>query len=236
MSISELERNDNLDLVDPVESIDARRPSPPVELYAAGRQAIDELMTYVESSGLRVGRDRALDFGCGIGHTTQALGHHFDEVDGIELSASMVELAVSYNELGDRCHYHVSRLQHLGPFRKGTFDFVYAGGALEHMRPDNQLRFLSEFHRVLRPGGVAVLDVAPRYAGSMRRMVTRLSPRSSHRLRVTDYDGRDVNFLPAPEVRLQVGLLGARVVADRGLRPGAPTLVERRQFLVQRPR
>jgi hypothetical protein len=45
-------------------------------------------------------------------------------------------------------------------------------------------------------------------------------------------DGAETNFLRADEVRLQMGLVGARVAAERPL-DGEPTLACR-QFVVQR--
>jgi SAM-dependent methyltransferase len=230
MSISELERNDDVGVDDPTV---VRRPSPPVELYAAGQACADELMDYVGGTGVGFERGRALDFGCGIGHVTQGLLRHFSEVDGVELSASMVELATSYNEHAEACRYHVSRLQHLRVFDDRSFDFVHSGGALQQMRPDNQLRFLSEFNRVLRPGGVAVFDVVPGYAGSVRRAMNRMRRRSTATQRAVAADGAEINFLRAAEVRLQAGLVGARVAAERSLPTGEPTL-ERRQFVVLR--
>ena len=232
MSISELERHEQAGAADPAI---ARRPAPPVELYAAGQQVIDELMRHVGGLGVRFDRDRALDFGSGIGHTTQALAEHFQLVDGVDNAASMIELAASYNKVGDRCHYHLNRVEHLRQFDDRQFDFVYTDGVLQQLRPDNQLRFISEFRRVLRPRGVAVFDVAPRYAGSMRRVLTRVTPGSkSPRQRRHDGGAPDVHCLRSAEVRLQLELLGARVVAERPLDAGPQPVVERRQFIVQR--
>src|SRR5689334_6303565 len=150
MSISELDRRDDQAVG---EATVERRPAPPADLYEAGRAAIDEVVAFVGSLGIAFEPDRALDFGCGIGHTAQALTHHLSQVDGVEMSPSMVELAESYNEAGDRCRYHLHRLGHLGLFADETFDLVFSDAALQHLPPDNQLRFVSEFLRVLRPGG-----------------------------------------------------------------------------------
>src|SRR5436190_4249329 len=100
MSISELDRHDGSTVAPP--TVD-RRPAPPADLYEAGRLAVDEVVAFVASAGVAIERDRALDFGCGIGHCAQALTHHVGVVDGVEMSPSMVELAKSYNAAGDRC-------------------------------------------------------------------------------------------------------------------------------------
>jgi SAM-dependent methyltransferase len=228
MSISELDRSGDSNL-EQVDGAVARRPAPPADLYAAGTVAIDELMRYVGTTGIGFERGRALDFGCGIGHTAQALTRHFSRVDGIELSSSMVELAESYNQAGDRCRYHLHRMQHLGPFADDTFDVVFSDGALLHLRPDNQLRFITEFLRVLRPGGIAVFDVASRYTSPLNRLRWRVAPRAASRRRT--FEGEPF-CLRAAEVRLQVELVGARVAADRDLPAPAGAPVDRHQFVI----
>jgi SAM-dependent methyltransferase len=239
MSISELERNENVAMdattIDVPSDVptDVRRPPRPVELYAAGRDSVDDMMGFVGGLGLGYERGRALDFGCGVGHTAQALARHFDEVDGLDSAGSMVELAAAYNERGEHCHYRLHRLPHLGVFAPRTFDFVYADGSLPNLRPDNQLRFISEFQRVLRPNGVAVFDVVIGFSSSMRRAVGRIGGRSARGQQATARDGTTLNFLRAAEVRLQAELVGARVAAER--RVGGPDRsVEWRQFVVQR--
>lgn len=47
------------------------------------------------------------------------------------------------------------------PFADATFDLVYHQGLLEHFR--DPLRLLRENHRVLRPGGVLLVDVPQKY-------------------------------------------------------------------------
>jgi SAM-dependent methyltransferase len=47
------------------------------------------------------------------------------------------------------------------PFRDGTFDVVFHQGLMEHFRDPSPL--LAENHRVLRPGGHALVDVPQRY-------------------------------------------------------------------------
>jgi SAM-dependent methyltransferase len=47
------------------------------------------------------------------------------------------------------------------PFRPGTFDVVFHQGLMEHFRDPGPL--LAENHRVLKPGGHALIDVPQRY-------------------------------------------------------------------------
>lgn len=49
------------------------------------------------------------------------------------------------------------------PFRDGTFDVVFHQGLLEHFREADARRLLVENARVLRPGGLLLVDVPQRY-------------------------------------------------------------------------
>jgi SAM-dependent methyltransferase len=43
------------------------------------------------------------------------------------------------------------------PFEVGSVDFIYAGHLIEHFYPNQILRVLQEWHRVLKPGGRLVV-------------------------------------------------------------------------------
>src|SRR6266700_763326 len=62
------------------------------EFFETGIQEIALVMAHADRLGLD-GHERALDFGCGPGRLTQALTRYFDEVDGVDISPSMIELA-----------------------------------------------------------------------------------------------------------------------------------------------
>jgi SAM-dependent methyltransferase len=63
------------------------------EFLATGRDQIAALIGYLDSHGLATRRRRALDFGCGAGRLTHALADHFDEVIGVDIAPSMIDIA-----------------------------------------------------------------------------------------------------------------------------------------------
>src|SRR5437660_12935525 len=67
------------------------------DFFDSGIQEIDSVIEYMKSLGLAVRHQRALDFGCGVGRLTQALAKHFDEVIGLDIAPSMLQLARRYN-------------------------------------------------------------------------------------------------------------------------------------------
>src|SRR4051794_30379365 len=93
----------------------AKRAWDPETFFRTGKDEIDLVISRVQALGGTVG-ERALDFGCGVGRLTQALGHHFRQVDGVDISEVMVRQARAFNRLGDRCAYHLNETDNLGMF------------------------------------------------------------------------------------------------------------------------
>jgi SAM-dependent methyltransferase len=131
----------------------------PEAFFERGRTEIRDALDRVESLGIEVRRERAMDFGCGVGRLTQALCEHFEQALGVDISASMVAAAKEYNRHGDRCSYRVNTSDDLAILDDAGFDFVYSNIALQHSPPEASSRYIAEFFRVLRPGGVAVFQI-----------------------------------------------------------------------------
>lgn len=131
----------------------------PQQFLATGEREIDELFGELDAFGISVGRDRALDFGCGAGRLTQALADRFDRCEGVDIAASMVAEAERLNRHGDRVRYHVNPVADLTLFAAETFDFVVSYLVLQHMEPRYAKRYIAEFIRVLKVGAVAVFSL-----------------------------------------------------------------------------
>ncbi len=129
------------------------------EFFALGEREISSVIQYLEDKKIPYNKGRALDFGCGVGRLTQALCKRFTECHGVDIAASMVEQARSYNRFGARCYYHLNKSTDLSLFEEGTFDFVYSNIVLQHNRPENSRKFIREFCRVLAPGGILVFQI-----------------------------------------------------------------------------
>ena len=130
----------------------------PRTFFETGRREIGDVLEYATGLGLRHGRGRALDFGCAVGRLTQALADHFGEVVGVDIASAMVERAREYNAHGDRVVYLANAAPDLTLFEDESFDFVYSNKVLQHIPPENQLHYMREFVRVLRPGGAAIFQ------------------------------------------------------------------------------
>ena len=129
------------------------------EFFETGRASIAKALQHIESLKVPLHRRSALDFGCGVGRLTQALAEKFEAVSGVDISSSMIDKANSYNKAGDSCTYFVNTTDDLALFEDKTFDFVYTELVLQHMHPKASSRYISEFFRVLRPGGVTLFQI-----------------------------------------------------------------------------
>lgn len=92
-----------------------------------------------------------LDAGCGSGGMTRYL-QRFGRVTGIDLAPEAVGLA-RQRGLRQLARSSVSAI----PFRDGAFDIVTSFDVLYHLNVDNDRIALAEIHRVLRPGGIALI-------------------------------------------------------------------------------
>ena len=128
--------------------------------FATGVDFIVWLGSWLGLYGIDITKGDALDFGCGIGRLTQALAPHFVTVTGVDISQPMVDLARQKNRHGDQVRYVCNQRKDLSVFADGSFDFVLTAIVLQHMRPEYSLRYLSEFLRLLRPGGLVFFQMA----------------------------------------------------------------------------
>lgn len=131
----------------------------PKEFFQTGVDEINGVLGNLESRKVKVLKGKALDFGCGVGRLSQALAKHFDEVHGVDISPSMLEHANRFNQFGTKCAYHLNGASDLRIFPDGSFDFVYTAIVLQHMQPQYQKGYITEFFRVLKPGGVIEFQV-----------------------------------------------------------------------------
>jgi SAM-dependent methyltransferase len=181
------------------------------EFMATGEREISRVTEHSSQLGIEIDfTGTALDFGCGIGRLTHALSKRFRESIGIDISKTMIEKAQSLAPVPERCRFLVNRSSSLDMFADGKFSFIYSNIVLQHMMPRYATRYIQEFVRVLRPGGVMVFQTADSMRGTL---LLRLKAATRIRTRLKSLFGVDqmtVHFLPEAQVR--ESLFGAQVV------------------------
>jgi SAM-dependent methyltransferase len=119
---------------------------------AAGRSSASAL----RAAALRRGFDlddpavTVLDFGCGCGRTSR---HWRRPIHGTDIRPELVAWC-QQNLPGE---YTVNAPEPPTPYPDSSFDVVYAVSVFTHLTLDRQRRWLAEFARIIRPGGVLLL-------------------------------------------------------------------------------
>lgn len=155
----------------------------PDEFFRAGQTEIELVMQRVaeETGGRRpAGHGRALDFGCGAGRLTQALAAHFNNVVGVDIAPSMIDLARDYDRSAGKCAFVLLEGEDLSELEDGSFDFAYTAHVLQHMHPRYARRYIAEFIRVLRPDGCAFIQMPTRLVPGLETAL----PPSAFRARI----------------------------------------------------
>lgn len=118
-----------------------------------------------------------LDAGCGSGTLTRYLAEHGARVVGVDAAEEMIAQArelVHQRELGRRVRFeHVVTIASL-PFTDRSLDGILCSSVLEYVT--DPAVCLTEFARVVRPGGLLVVSVAN------RNSVVRWAQLGTHRL------------------------------------------------------
>ena len=103
---------------------------------------------------------RVLDAGCGRGEVLFACARAGAEVAGIDYSQDAVEITretLSEFPGADVRRGDVTDL----PWEDASFDRILFSDVIEHLDPPQTVPALSEFRRVLRPGGYLIVHTAP---------------------------------------------------------------------------
>jgi SAM-dependent methyltransferase len=187
------------------------------EFFRTGEREVAELDAWLARLGVAPRRERALDFGCGVGRLTQALAGRFDEVDGVDIAPSMIELAERLDRSGGRCRYHLNATADLAMFGDDRFDLVCSFLVLQHVRAGYARAYLREFLRVLRPGGVLVAGLPSHPAATLRGLAFAALPNrvlNLYRRRRYGYQGvMELHGLRRAEVVDLLEVAGGEVVA-----------------------
>jgi SAM-dependent methyltransferase len=185
---------------------------------ATGEEEVARTLAQAAQLGLPERRERALDFGCGVGRGTRALASRFDEVLGLDASKTMVEHARRINDdVPNVCF----ALQSLGELEVDSFDFTWSVLVLQHLTPGAVEPTVEALVRVVRPGGAAVFQL-PHATRMLHRL--QLSRRAYRLLRKVGLSAQTLNrhtpltpmrmtVLPRARVEAAVARAGGRLVS-----------------------
>jgi SAM-dependent methyltransferase len=139
-----------------------RREQNDDEFFATARDLVGELVGELKRLPSKTpGRmRRALEIGCGPGRLLRPMSQYFDQIYGVDVSDSMVALAKEkLAGIPNAFPYAISGSD-LKMFPDRHFDFVYSYAVFQHIPSgDVVFSYLRETVRVLKPGGIARLQI-----------------------------------------------------------------------------
>jgi SAM-dependent methyltransferase len=126
---------------------------------AVGKNIVRDLELALSSVGLSLHDFKSvLDFGCGAGRTISWLAQSNlqAKITGTDVDAESIRWCRSaYPNQSFTVNSPAPPL----PFDAGSFDLIYAISVLTHLSEANQLDWLKEIQRLLKPDGIAILSV-----------------------------------------------------------------------------
>jgi len=161
-----------------------------------------------------------LECGCGTGQSSGRIPRHQRTLVAVDFSTAALREARNVSVFGAFLQADIRRL----PLAADTVAGIWNLGVLEHFEPEATRRILEEFHRVLRPGAVAILFWPPDY-GSSRWVLAPIERFRSKRA------GRPVRFFPDELNRLSSKDEARSVVRQAGLEPVAVDFTPRDVFI-----
>jgi len=129
--------------------------------FSTGFFEVQDLISTMHHNHIECKKDRALDFGCGIGRLTQALANEFTEVVGVDIAPQMIETAIKLSKLKN-CSFKLNISADLRIFESNTFDFIYSNIVLQHIRPTYIFKFIKEMFRIIDNDGLIAFQLPDR--------------------------------------------------------------------------
>jgi len=193
------------------------------EFFATGEREIASVMAGLEAHDLMPRGGRALDFGCGVGRLTRALGERFEEVVGVDQAHAMIADARRLHADRANLSFELNERAGLPTLQSGSFDFVLSLITLQHISSRAAIReYIREFARVVAPGGVIVFQLPTSVGWQIRLHPLRLLNRAlraaqvappSLLARLMPYSMR-LAGLPEAQVRSILATAGAPVAVS----------------------
>lgn len=138
-------------------SVLATRASRDSETYfAQGAEALLDLIDFAAAPK----EGRALDIGCGDGRLTRGLVSLYSSVIAQDIAASVLDACRKNLEDTDGVEFVLGNVEALARYPDESIDFVVSTTVFQHIPSCRTVRsYISEASRLLRPGGVAALQL-----------------------------------------------------------------------------
>lgn len=172
--------------------------------YASGHDDVDTHLNILRRAGLPVAFGRAMDFGCGVGRLTLALGRYARQVVGVDISPPHLKLAAERaSDVGaaNVAFEAIDSVDDLDRYR--GLDFVFSRIVLQHNPPPIMAAIYAKLLAALAPGGTAIVQM-PTYMHGHRF--------SAAAYLASDQPDMEMNGLPQPIIFRLIEEANCRVI------------------------
>lgn len=148
------------------------------DFFASGEREVAAIIEYLaDAHGLHPTRDRAIDFGCGLGRLTRALATRFDDVIGVDVSPEMLRRSAALSPDDHVTWVPAAKPEDLRSLPAA--DFCLSLIALQHVASHRRVaEYVTALVALLKPGGIAVLHVPAHVPAHIRWHPLRLAARA----------------------------------------------------------
>jgi SAM-dependent methyltransferase len=180
--------------------------------FAVGRADLEALWNQAASAsiGFPAG-GHALDFGCGLGRLTRGLADRFDRVVGVDASPTMIARARELNRDVDGVEFRVNERPDLQAFPSVSFDVIVSLITLQHIPPEAARSYVTEFVRLIRPGGLIAFQLPASRSERPRPLRQRVANRAREIVRRLPR-AYDMHAHPESDVRRLLDDAGGRTL------------------------
>ena len=187
------------------------------EFFLTGEVEIQNLLDKIKGLNISISKQRALDFGCGVGRLSRALSNYFDEVIGVDIAPSMIQFAKKLNKDRGNCAFILNGSQDLKFIEDGSINLIYSSVTLQHINPKVTCSYIKEFIRVLSSEGLAVFTLPSRNDWTGRGILFRFFPvflfSYLHRLKYKCSASMEVHSIPYHKVKKLIQSSGGVLLA-----------------------
>ena len=154
------------------------------DFFASGSCHIDLLMNEIKELNLdNLKREKAMDFGCGIGRLTRALSLHYQKIIGVDVSQTMIDKAMVANKDYPRCRFVCNNESDLQKFSSEKLDLFLSLIVFQHIPPPyNETYFLSALD-LLKPGAIAIIQAVSKRKKGLKNRLRSALPEKFFRLK-----------------------------------------------------
>lgn len=103
---------------------------------------------------------KVLDYGCGRGEIVYYFSNKGILSIGVDYSTDAISICKNTYRFNKNLKWHLIK-GHKLPFKENYFDIIFFLDVIEHIYDEELLKILSEFKRVLKPGGQIIIHTNP---------------------------------------------------------------------------